>query len=177
MPSFSEFIVRALQDGLEVKGRGGDVAITPTDPTGGGVIHDRNFNAVVAGDLQIRDTNAHFLVVPVSAEGYSALTVSFRSLDWDQSLTLTVYQLMQRGPALTEAGQLAQFTVPTSAIQFTLGAGAVGQGGVAGGATAADQAHYSIPSLADCGGYIAIRLEAGVAPTAGEFSDITFDRV
>ena len=56
----------------------------------------------------------------------------------------------------------------TNDYPFTIGEGAVGQGGVAGGATVAQKAHYSVPAMNAGWPYICLQLVAvSSAPTIG----------
>lgn len=125
--------------------------------------------AVVAGDLAIRDTTARVLVIPLLAAGYRRVALSLLAYA-NYSHTVTVAILGAFDPLGAVTAQLLSATYPASAgYDCTIGAGAPGQGGTAGGATVADGAHYAVPALADAFPYLIVKLTASGNATTGKF--------
>lgn len=142
------------------------LTLTSAAPTPPGTDILTTSGAAVAGaDLAIRNTSAHTLVIPML--GWRRLALSFYTgAQFDQSLTLQLLGGLTSNNL--DAAALLTCTIPASTtLRFTVGDGAVGQGGVAGGATAANQAHYALPSLNAGWGYVIVYLVAGTGPSAG----------
>jgi hypothetical protein len=142
--------------------------LTATNPTPTGTdIVNASLAAIVSGDLEVRDTSAHWFFIPLNVSGWRhfALALSQESA-FDQAATITV----RAGyPSFGPVGLLASFIWPASGSQFTIVEGTnVGQGGTLGGATVASNAVYVIPITLACR-YIIISITFSVAPTTGKF--------
>lgn len=135
------------------------------NPSGSDIVN-LSGSAPVSSDFAVRNTSAHGLLIPLAAAGWRNCILAVRTADapFDQPLTFVV--------TATTAGSdpsayLASFTVPAIGLNFLLGNGAVGQGGIAGGATAANVAWYNVPALGGGQPYIKVFWSAGVSPTTG----------
>ena len=144
-------------------------------PTGSDITDD-TAGAIVAGDLAIRDNIGRWFMAPFALAGWKHIAFTISVTAFDQAGTIII-------AGTTAAGNIAspyfaQFTLPASTtFNFTIAdSGAVGQGGTAGGATAASTAHYSIPAMNSIArGAIGFRIGFSVAPTAGSFT-LTVER-
>jgi hypothetical protein len=120
---------------------------------------------LATGDFDIRDTDEHWVYIPMSGWRDALIEIG-SSAAWDQAVTLTFYAAYDT--TLVVFGKIAEMILPTATpVAFSVGNGAVGQGGAAGGATAANAVFYNVPALACRPGYIAVRAKAAVAPAGG----------
>lgn len=121
--------------------------------------------AIVAGDLEIRDTSNHDFVIPMLISGYQDLGIQVTAnTAYDQNLTVVVYG--RRTPAQIVATVLS-VTLTAGTTFFAIGAGAVGQGGFAGGAAIVNSNWYNVPLLSAPMPYWGLRFSAVGTPTAG----------
>lgn len=121
------------------------------------------------------------IAIPLGTAGFSNVEVMFyanAASYHNQNITMSVYLTPDvLGGSSNAAGKAASFIIPQSAyIFFTLtNAGAVGQGGVVGGATAASGAVYNIPAMAKAAQVILAFTAAGL-PASGAFNTIMISR-
>lgn len=121
--------------------------------------------AIAGTDLAIRDTNEHQISIPMAVAGWRHLTINaYTSTPFDQALTCAI---LGSATASTFWAKLISFTIPASAMLFGIGEGAVGLGGIAGGATAVLSAYYGCSALGAGWPYLQLTLTAAVAPSAG----------
>jgi hypothetical protein len=121
-------------------------------------------------DIAVRDTDPHYIFIPMAVSAWRRLTITF---DWavagafDQPVTLSLYgasRLKAEAVSLLAATTIAA----TNGYSFTIGEGAVGQGGTAGGATVATMAHFSVPAINAGWLYVMLKMIAvSAAPTTG----------
>lgn len=143
-------------------------AATPV-PSGSDLqAYNAGWGPVLNTDLEVRDTALHTISIPLACSGWRHLFVSiYTQTAFDQAMTMVI-----KGNSQDIAGawsSLASFTIPASSIPFSIGSsGAVGQGGLAGGATAATGNFYSIPAMQNFAG-ITLNFSFSVAPTVGTF--------
>jgi hypothetical protein len=139
-------------------------------PAGSDIVNSVG-GAIVSGDLEIRDNSYHTICIPLAISGWRKLNVGFfvsSGTVYDQNLALTVYGGQEDGLSWSI---LSALTIPSGGVMyFGVGNGAVGQGGVTGGATASNAAFYSIPALESAWPWVNIYLKASVAPTSGALS-------
>lgn len=124
--------------------------------------------AIVAADLEIRDTSSHYIVIPMASSGWRRIVMGvLTATQFDQAGSLKLYGCLD---ATALWSMLFSVTIPAStSVRAAIGAGgAVGQGGTAGGATMAYQAYWDVPALASCFPYIIVQMSFAVAPSAGE---------
>lgn len=135
-------------------------ASTPV-PSGSDITNSAG-NALTSADFEIRDTNAHFIMIPVASAGWRHVTVVWQVTAFDQAATIYTRR--------ENFGIASYVTLPAGDTQFVIcDAGAVGQGGYAGGASVSAYAVYSIPAL-EYAGHILLRIAFAVAPTTGSLS-------
>jgi hypothetical protein len=111
------------------------------------------------------------LIIPMAISGYRNCEIVFvnGSTSRDQAITVKI----SNGNGLS---QFCSFILPiindlTLAISSS---GAVGLGGIAGGATAATQAFYSVPAMSGVS-VVAVTMYS-TPPTAGAFASFTINR-
>lgn len=124
---------------------------------------------LVAGDFNIRDTNNHFVFIPMAERGWRKLSVVLRSVSaFDQVMTVRLF--LAASNALNY-GLLGEITMPASAVAAAfVPAGGLGAalGEVVGASTMAAGAVYPVPAFRDCGiAGIFLRASFSVAPTTG----------
>lgn len=148
----------------------------------GSDITDEGTNAIVAGDMTIRDTNAHYFIIPMAAAGWRSCTIFMQNgtVTWDQTLAVHLFNAFQDTTYL-HFGRLLSFTLSVNSnTRFSIGTNAVSAiGGTAGAdpSGASGYAHYSVPALSDGWPYLALRFQATVAPTAGEIQRLVICRM
>jgi hypothetical protein len=118
---------------------------------------------------------ASTITIPVGAAGWHGVGVVIQNANPSHDQTITV--ISSRSSSLLTGGVVAEFNLPpTASLRFGLGStGAVGQGGIAGGATAVNYAYYSVPALEGVS-QLNISLSAGTTPSTGSFSTIVIER-
>lgn len=143
------------------------LALTTAAPTPTGTdILDEGGNAIVSGDLSIRDTTARFFMIPMA--GWARLRIGFYVPSaFDQNMTWYIF-----GDSVsthTEGRtQLASATLTaSSALSWGAGDGAVGQGGFTGGSTVSSATWYSVPAMNAGHAYVAVAMQFGTGPTSG----------
>jgi len=156
------------------------ISITPGTPTpSGSDITTSGGSALASTDLAIRDTSTHTFLIPM--DGFRNVSVGIQNdtTAHDQTLTVSVYAASQSAATLglTTSGKVGSFILPTTASIGSLisSAGAIGEGGSEGGATAAALSYYSMPGMAGSR-YVILTLKAGVTPTAGQIKSLEVSR-
>ena len=121
---------------------------------------------IVSGDLDIRDTSAHYFVVPMDGWNKCLLGI-IATTGFDQIVQVWIYG----HPAAVDVPQvqIAQFAFPASAIGIAIGGSTTGQGGEVGGATAGAADYYAVPAINDGFAFVSIALQASVSPSVGSF--------
>lgn len=143
------------------------LSLSPTTPVpSGSDIVKGNGNPLLAENLALRSLDWTDCSVPFVISGWRTIALIVDTLDgaFDQALTLYVYGQSALSGCIV---CLASMVIPPSAVQFSVGNGAVGQGGVAGGATVANGAHYNLPAISAGWPYLYLAWSAQVAPSAG----------
>lgn len=133
--------------------------------------------ALTAADFDIRDTNSHYFIIPLTAAGFRTLAIGITTAGnaFDQACQCAI---MGPHDANTGYSYLAEFTIPASALSLSLTSGAsAGQGGRVGGATASTGVVYCIPAIASgAWPYIQLRILFTVAPTTGTITTLRINR-
>lgn len=132
---------------------------------------DKDGNAIASGFLAIRDTNAKRFVIPMAA--WKRLSISaYTPTAFDQAITVQVFVGGDVNP-WNHRSAILSFTLPAANRKFTIGEGAVGQGGNTGAATAsANDDHYPLAALNAGWPFVTLVLTAAVTPTTGEINII-----
>lgn len=122
-------------------------------------------NPLATTDYDIRDTNEHWIFIPMS--GWRDISLGVYSNNYDVAMQCSVY-VAHNNDTAHKYGLVATFQL-ANATSFFIGNGAVGQGGTAGGATQADAVMYNVPALASRPKWVALMFQrvTGAAPTAG----------
>lgn len=131
--------------------------------------------AIVADDLQIRDTTVHAFYIPMENFLHIGIGLKNAATAHDQSLSVSLYSSFRiaTSPTTSVAGKIGEFVLPATANMSIAisNVGGVGEGGSAGGATAANSNYYNMPGLVG-GKYVLLLLSASVAPTVGSLERI-----
>lgn len=126
---------------------------------------------IVEADLLIADTNEHTFVIPMAVSGWRNLTILVLATDViDEIVTWTLSACNAPYVDAAKFCTLASAALPDQAdnLNFAIGNGATGQGGVVGDGTTADQDYYNVPAIVAGWGYLCLTLQASSAPTQGE---------
>ncbi len=142
------------------------------DPTGAANLSDITRLAGVAldaSDFDIRDTNIHYYVIPLNYLGWVDTVICVDIIGIDVVGKCGIWGMMDDTSTMVDLLNIATPIPPDpNSHRFAFGNGAIGVGGEAGAATAADDAWYNVPALAARLPYVAlwIQMTPG-APTVG----------
>lgn len=167
---------------VTVQPRYKSVFLSPADPTYSGAsdVIDDGGAAIVAGDLQIRDTTQRWFYFPMAFRGYRTALIYLenQSTAWDQTPTIQLWGAVGGGGGLRGALLLSITGVVTASVRMSIGASEVGLGGRTGVSPlpTAGYYHYAVPAIVDGWMYLALALQFSTAPTQGQFDDIVIVR-
>lgn len=153
--------------------------LTPAAPTPTGTdITNSTGGSIVAGDLTIRDSAEHFFYIPMASAGYRSLTIMLEngSTAWNQDPIIRIWSGMETGATYRHTlGSIlfAATSIVTASLRMTIGANAVGVGGLAGTTPVpATRCHFSVPALLDGWPLVGLSLGFTSAPTQGQFEEL-----
>lgn len=140
---------------------------TTPNPSGSDILTSLGATPVT-GDFHVRDTDYHGLIIPLAAANWRKISVQISTQEqaFDQQLGMDFFAYHTDW----YNALLATVTIPTSALYFSLGEGAVGQGGLAGTGTPASTAWYNVPAFNAGLPYLYIRWKAAGVPTTGKLA-------
>lgn len=140
-------------------------------PTGSDITNVSG-GALISADFTIADAILHYYVVPMS--GWRTLnfvilrSTAFSGGSWTK-MTVTISGHYSSIGGI--AAQLAQFEWLNPEYVAVGSGGSVGQGGLAGGASASvSRNYYSVPAMSDAWPFVSLSIIANSAPTDGALS-------
>lgn len=158
--------------------------ITPATPVpAGSDITNVSGGAVVAGDLTIRDTAQHWLLIPMAVAGYRTCTFHLKNetaTAWvsGQQPTIGLYAFFGSGTG-NQGGKLLSFVSNINAgNRYSISANDVSLIGGQGGSDSPTLfSHFGAAPISDGFPYLALLIQSSVAPTQGEITQVVVSRM
>lgn len=147
------------------------ILLTASNPTPSGSDITRRYTALQSEDLAIRDTEFHYILIPITWNGWRSCSVYIRpNVSFDQAATVRLYAWSD--PTTPDRGLLVSTTLPVGTIGawfMPRGGAGSGLGEVVGAQTIATNMIFTVPALADTPMHtMVLRVSFSVAPTVGE---------
>lgn len=147
------------------------IVLTASDPAPTGSDITRRYTALQSDDLAIRDTDLHYILIPLTDRGWKFCSVYITpAVAFDQAATVRLYAWSNA--TTPDRGLLVSTTLPvgtTGAWFMPRGGAGAGLGEVVGASTIAANMIFTVPALSDTPMHtLALRVSFSVAPTVGE---------